>query len=161
MINLLFVCLGNICRSPAAEAIMTRIIQEESQSKGSNLMINLDSAGTSSFHCGQLPDARMRQALSSLGYTHFSRSRPVETSDFVDFDLILAMDRSNFENLRQLCPNPKFLTKIKMMCSYCTQFDTEQVPDPYYGGEDGFKHVIHLLEDACRGLWVEIKDSVV
>jgi len=157
--NLLFVCLGNICRSPAAEAIMMKKIQEAIKREGSDIAINCDSAGTSSFHHGQLPDQRMRQALESHGYRHFSRSRPVELSDFSDYDLILALDKSNFNNLQQLCPSPQFLPKIKMMCSYCLVSDDQEVPDPYYGGNDGFNYVIKLLEDACEGLWQQIYPS--
>jgi len=149
--KILFVCLGNICRSPAAEAIMAHLI-------GTHPNLSCDSAGTSSHHQGDAPDQRMHLALKSRGYHHRSHSRPVQLSDFYDFDLILAMDQENFQNLLQICPAPKLAAKIKLMCEFCETRQETEVPDPYYGGSDGFHKVIDLLEDACQGLWKSLQN---
>ncbi len=148
MKKLLFVCLGNICRSPAAEGIMQ---QKVTQSRLKD-QVYCDSAGTSGLHLGDPADARMTRAAKKRGYELLSRSRPVALSDFSEFDLILAMDRSNEKNLKELCPSKEYLKKIVLMCNFCQQFKESEVPDPYYGGESGFEFVIDLLEDACDGL---------
>ncbi|MFW7381094.1 MAG: low molecular weight protein-tyrosine-phosphatase [Oligoflexus sp.] len=150
--KILFVCLGNICRSPAAEAIMQQLI-------GDRLDISCDSAGTSSHHLGELPDKRMHAALEKRGYPHRSRSRQVKSQDFYDFDLILAMDHDNHRNLQRICPDPQLLSKLKLMCEYCEQHQMDEVPDPYFGGLNGFTQVIDLLEDACLGLWKSLQRS--
>lgn len=146
--RLLFVCLGNICRSPAAEAIMSQLLENVGQSD-----TICDSAGTSSFHQGEKPDKRMRAALEARGYRYRSVSRPVTPQDFYDFDLILAMDRQNQADLKRMCPESHLAQKIKLMCEFRQDKSVTEVPDPYYGGTEGFDHVIDLLEEACRGLW--------
>jgi protein-tyrosine phosphatase len=149
MKKILFVCLGNICRSPAAEGIFQAKLTElkiEAQ-------VYCDSAGTSGFHAGERADARMREHAKRRGYELLSRSRGViPHQDFDEFDLILAMDQSNFENLTQMARTDKERSKIKKMLSYASGVDLEDVPDPYYGGEQGFEQVMDLLERACDGL---------
>lgn len=119
--------------------------------------ISCDSAGTSGYHQGEWPDSRMHAALEKRGYQHRSRSRQVTTEDFHHFDLILAMDRENHRNLQLICPDPALLEKLKLMCEYCEEHRLEEVPDPYYGGLNGFSQVIDLLEDACQGLWKSLQ----
>jgi protein-tyrosine phosphatase len=146
--KLLFVCLGNICRSPAAENIMNHLIQR----KGITESIICDSAGTSSYHIGSLPDRRMAAAAKQRGIPMQGRARQFEIADFEEFDLILAMDRDNYVNICSLDRKERYRDKVKLMCDFCSQFSEREVPDPYYGGSEGFDHVIDLLGDACEGL---------
>jgi protein-tyrosine phosphatase len=147
--KLLFVCLGNICRSPAAENIMNHLI-EQSELNGS---IICDSAGTSSYHIGSPPDRRMSVAAAQkLGIKMCGRARQFQKSDFQDFDLILAMDRENYENILYLDPSRQYHDKVRLMCDFCSQHTLKEVPDPYYGDSEGFNQVIELLVDACEGL---------
>uniref|UniRef100_A0A0D9XAT6 acid phosphatase n=1 Tax=Leersia perrieri TaxID=77586 RepID=A0A0D9XAT6_9ORYZ len=154
--SVLFVCLGNICRSPAAEAVFRNLVSK----RGLDPKFLIDSAGTIGYHEGNKADSRMRSASKKRGIEVTSISRPVKPSDFRDFDLILAMDRQNYEDLlssferwrhREPLPDsaPK---KVKLMCSYCKRHDESEVPDPYYGGPQGFEKVLDLLEDACESL---------
>jgi protein-tyrosine phosphatase len=147
-IKLLFVCLGNICRSPSAEGIMNRLIAD----RGLSDLIQCDSAGTSDYHVGAAPDIRMTQAASKSGVTLTGRSRQFEILDFNTFDFILAMDRANYQSLILLDRTGQFKDKVRLMCDFCQTFSEKDVPDPYYGGPDGFKYVIDLLMDACNGL---------
>lgn len=147
--KLLFVCLGNICRSPTAENIMNHLI-EQANLKSS---ISCDSAGTASYHVGNPPDRRMTDAtISKLGIELVGQGRQFQASDFKDFDLILAMDRANYQDILALDPRGQYSDKVHLMCEYCTKYSTEDVPDPYYGGTEGFNYVIDLLLDACGGL---------
>lgn len=146
--KILFVCLGNICRSPAAEGIMKKKLSD----KGLDKDFEIDSAGTYGYHEGELPDPRMREHALRRGYNLTSRSRPISTEDFFDFDLIIAMDDNNFQNLKQKAPDIESQQKIHRMTDYCRNFTDSYVPDPYYGGAKGFEHVLDLLEDACEGL---------
>lgn len=147
--RLLFVCLGNICRSPAAHGVMLDLIEKQ----GLKDRFEVDSAGTSAHHEGELPDARMRTHAQKRSIALDSRSRPFRApEDFDDFDLILAMDFSNYNNLKRVARNESDLGKIKLMCDYCENFCDEEVPDPYYGGADGFEHVLDLVTDGCLGL---------
>ncbi|MCD7899549.1 MAG: low molecular weight phosphotyrosine protein phosphatase [Bacteroides sp.] len=148
MKKILFVCLGNICRSPMAEGVMLRLIQEAGLEKE----IKVDSAGTAAYHEGELPDSRMRSHASRRGYQLTHRSRPVTTDDFYDFDLIIGMDDQNINNLYKYAPSVETSQKIHRMTDYCVNMSTDHVPDPYYGGSSGFEYVIDLLEDACAGL---------
>ncbi len=150
--KLLFVCLGNICRSPSAENIMNHLIEEA----GLSDRIYCDSAGTSGYHVGDRPDRRMTAAATARGIKMLGRSRQLDRHDLEEFDLILAMDRSNYQGILALDPAGKFRHKVKMMCNFCTEHPDQEVPDPYYGGADGFDDVINLLMDACQGLLKQI-----
>ncbi len=146
--SILFVCLGNICRSPTAEGIMQKYVDDANLNK----QIRIESAGCYNYHEGELPDGRMRKHASARGYELTSRSRPVITEDFEQFDLIIGMDDSNISDLIKKAPSPEAQKKIKRMTDYSTEHSLDHVPDPYYGGADGFDLVIDLLEDACSGL---------
>lgn len=146
--RLLFVCLGNICRSPAAENIMNYLISQAGRAGE----MNCDSAGTSSHHIGAPPDRRMRAAAAQREIQLTGQARQFTAADFEAFDLILAMDRDNYRHILALDPTGKYHGKVKMMCDYATNHPDQDVPDPYYGGTDGFNYVIDLLLDACAGL---------
>ena len=146
--KLLFVCLGNICRSPSAENIMNHLIAEAGLSE----QIVCDSAGTSAYHIGSSPDRRMNTAAKKKGIELVGRARKFQASDFERFDLILAMDRPNYQDIIYCDGEGKYQDKIKMMCSFASNHGDKEVPDPYYGGEDGFDYVIDLLFDSCAGL---------
>jgi protein-tyrosine phosphatase len=150
--QILFVCLGNICRSPAAEGVMHSMVEQA----GLNSMIHIDSAGTEGWHRGKLPDARMREAAKARGYTLQSRARQVRLADLETFDLILAMDADNLRNLRALDPEGLHTKKIQAFCDFCTDHDEKEVPDPYYGGSEGFEKVLDLLEDGCANVLRQI-----
>lgn len=152
-IRVLFVCLGNICRSPAAEEIMRTLVKKEHLEN----LIEVDSAGILSYHKGELPDKRMRNHAEKRGYTLSSHSRPVHFADFERFDLIIAMDDSNFYRLSELAPNDIAKNKIHRMAEYLRQYMNDYIPDPYYSGAEGFELVLDLLEDGCSGLLREIK----
>lgn len=147
--KVLFVCLGNICRSPAAENIMNHLLEE----RGLSDRISCDSAGTSSYHIGSPPDRRMSAAaLKKLNIDMTGRARQFQKSDFQDFDLILAMDKENYENILACDRVGTYDDKIHLMCDFCSRHTLKEVPDPYYGGTEGFNLVIDLLVDACEGL---------
>lgn len=154
--SVLFVCLGNICRSPAAEGVFRDIVKK----KGLDSKFNIDSAGTINYHEGNLADPRMRAASKRRDIEITSISRPIRPSDFRDFDLIIAMDKRNREDIleafnrwksRDKLPADAY-KKVRLMCSYCKKHDETEVPDPYYGGAQGFEKVLDLLEDACESL---------
>lgn len=147
--KILFVCLGNICRSPAGQGVMQRIIEE----RGLTDSIEVDSAGLSSYHEGDLPDQRMRVHARRRGLVLDHRSRPVREVDFERFDLILAMDDSNYYKLRSLAPTVEDMEKVKRIASYFRQMKSHDcIPDPYYGGSEGFEVVLDLLDDACQNI---------
>jgi protein-tyrosine phosphatase len=147
--RLLFVCLGNICRSPAAENIMNHLIREA----GLGDKIICDSAGTSSYHVGSSPDSRMAAAADTkLGIKMRGHARQFDRSDFQEFDLILAMDKENYKNILYLDSTGQYREKVRLMCDFCKRHTLQEVPDPYYGGTNGFEKVIDLLNDACEGL---------
>lgn len=146
--KLLFVCLGNICRSPSAENIMKHLIKEQDLEKE----IICDSAGTSSYHIGSHPDRRMTAAAIRKGISLKGRARQFEISDFENFDLILAMDKDNYRDILYLDREGKYKDKVRLMCDFTRYHSQTEVPDPYYGGVDGFNQVIDLLLDACGGL---------
>ncbi|KAJ8750194.1 hypothetical protein K2173_014109 [Erythroxylum novogranatense] len=154
--TVLFVCLGNICRSPAAEGVFRDIVKK----RGLESKFFIDSAGTINYHEGNPADPRMSAASKRRGIEITSISRPIQPSDFKDFDIILAMDKQNREDILKAFNKWKFrepladdaAKKVKLMCSYCKKHDETEVPDPYYGGPQGFEKVLDLLEDACDSL---------
>lgn len=146
--KILFVCLGNICRSATAQAVMESIIAQHSEWT----TVEIDSAGILNYHEGELPDSRMRMHASRRGYQLTHRSRPVVTDDFDNFDLIIGMDDRNIDDLKKLAPSIEAENKIHRMTDYAIQTNMDYVPDPYYGGANGFELVIDLLEDCCKGL---------
>ncbi len=149
--RLLFVCLGNICRSPAAEGVMRELVRRA----GLEGRVECDSAGTYGGHAGELPDPRMRRAAAARGYDLTHRSRQFRTEDFDRFDMILTMDDSNYERINRLAPSVEAAAKIHRMTDFCRRgpgaphSDATYVPDPYYEGAEGFEKVLDLL-DACR-----------
>lgn len=152
--KLLFVCLGNICRSPTAENIMNHLIEQANL--GSS--ISCDSAGTAGYHVGNPPDRRMTAATANkLGIELVGQARQLQASDLKNFDLILAMDRDNYHDILALDPSGEYSNKVHLMCEYCSKYSTQDVPDPYYGGTEGFNYVIDLLLDACTGLLQVVK----
>ena len=154
--KILFVCLGNICRSPAAEGIFKKKIKDRNVD---NLFI-VDSAGTGGWHVGNLADPRMRETALSRGIELTSRSRKIEESDLYEFDHILVMDNDNLDAVKSLIKDHKnpVNSKIKLILSYSKNSQLEEVPDPYYGGQNGFDKVIDLLDDAMDGLIDSLMD---
>lgn len=146
--KLLFVCLGNICRSPSAENIMNHLIKEA----GLDNKIVCDSAGTSSYHIGSAPDRRMSAAAAKRKIILQGRARQLTIADFDDFDLILAMDKENYRDILALDRQKQYLDKVHLICDFTSRYKVKEVPDPYYGGQEGFDYVIDLLLDACTGL---------
>lgn len=153
--KVLFVCLGNICRSPTAEGIFTNIVNQE----GLQNSILIDSCGTSGHHEGEEADPRMQTYAKKRGYELTSIARGIRPSDLENFDYIITMDDSNFNNIRTLSKGLHD-TKIKKMTDFCQKQKTHQVPDPYYGGPEGFELVLDILEDACSGLLQHIKKEL-
>jgi protein-tyrosine phosphatase len=152
---LLFVCMGNICRSPAAEGVMRALAEAE----GLSNHVHIRSAGTGGWHAGNLPDQRMRTAAQNRGYNLQSRARQVTEDDLRDFDLVLVMDRQNEREIRSFDRAGAHASKIRLFCEFCTHHDADEVPDPYYGGEQGFELVLDLLEDGCRGVLQHIRQQ--
>lgn len=146
--KLLFVCLGNICRSPAAEAIMNKFIEQ----KGLTKKILCDSAGTSQYHAGYPADPRMRKHAQKKGYYITSLSRAFEKTDFNEFDWIITMDDSNYKNVLSLAGGEEHKKKILKMADFCKTKNCDFIPDPYYGEDKAFLDVIALLEDSCSEL---------
>lgn len=146
--RVLFVCMGNICRSPAAETIF----REKARRAGLQERFPCDSAGTIDYHAGMRADDRMRFAASQRGYEIRSIARPVTEEDLEHFDRIIAMDQDNLRFLRRLARRDGQADKLSLMCDYCRKQRAHEVPDPYYGGSHGFDTVLDLLEDACEGL---------
>lgn len=147
--RLLFVCLGNICRSPAAEGIMKAIAERN----GLQNVIEVDSAGTSGWHEGELPDERMRAHGERRGFDFSSHARKFRKSDFEKYNYIIVMDDKNYENVKLMADNKSQVDKIKKMSEFFIQYKHhDDIPDPYYGGSAGFELVLDLLEDACEGL---------
>ena len=156
MKSILFVCLGNICRSPAAEGIMNKILSDENLTH----KYQCDSAGTTGYHVGESADARMIAHAKKRNYHLTSRARQFDrVGDFEKFDYIITMDEYNYENVQNSTQNKQYRKKVHPMVSFCTKHKVSKVPDPYYGGAKGFEQVLDILEDACRGLLKHIEDD--
>lgn len=148
-VKILFVCLGNICRSPSAEAVFTALVEK----RGLNDKFVIDSAGTSAYHEGEPADRRMQKHADKRGYALTSISRKFDpAADFDNFDLIVAMDDQNYYDLKDMARTIEDENKIVKMTDYSGRYDHDHVPDPYFGGEEGFELVLDLLEDAAKGL---------
>ncbi len=157
MKQILFVCLGNICRSPTAEAIMKLKVKNA----GLENQIQCDSAATGNHFAGHPADSNMRRHAAMRNINITSVSRPVDTNhDFTRFDYIIAMDDHNYSDLQSLNPDSIYASKIKKMTDFCSQIKCQEVPDPYQGGEAGFKYVLDILDDACNGLLEYIKKDL-
>ena len=153
--KILFVCLGNICRSPAAEGIFNKKINERNLEK----LFVVDSAGTGSWHVGNLPDKRMQTTALSRGIALTSRARQIKEKDLHEFDHILVMDKDNLNAVKSLIKDHTYpiKSKIKLILSYSKKSQLDEVPDPYYGGQNGFENVLDLLDDAID----ELIDSLI
>lgn len=150
--SILFVCMGNICRSPAGENVMRKLLEEA----GLDSDINCDSAGTIGYHRGNPPDPRMSAAGRKRGLPMTGSARQVKRSDLDTFDLVLAMDDDNYDDLIRLSTSEN-KAKVKRFCDFCINHSDTEVPDPYYGGAQGFEHVLDLLEDGCAQILESIK----
>jgi protein-tyrosine phosphatase len=145
MKKVLFVCTGNICRSPTAEGVLRHL------AKQMNVAVHVESAGTHDYHVGNPPDERAQRHAKGRGYDlSAQRARQVRRRDFEEFDLVVAMDRGHLEILQENCP-PHHQRKLRMLVS------GHDVPDPYYGGAEGFEQVLDMVEAACLGLLSEVK----
>lgn len=154
-VNVLFVCLGNICRSPTAHGVFEKKIKQA----GLNHLIKIDSAGTSDWHVGSPPDTRSITEAAKRGYDLSElRGRQAVPEDFHQFDYILAMDKENLNNLKLIAP-ANGRAQLELFLSYASGFELEEVPDPYSGGQAGFTHVLDMVEDACDGLFTHIKEK--
>jgi protein-tyrosine phosphatase len=154
--RVLLVCMGNICRSPTAECVLRKFIKVNSL--GSK--VEVDSAGTHGYHVGEAPDSRTQRAASVRGYDLSQlRARKVAGQDLEYFDLILAMDKSNLDNLQRMA-SPEHLPKIRLFMEYARNFDDDEVPDPYYGLGHGFDLVLDMVEDAAQGVVDDLKRKI-
>ena len=154
--RVLLVCMGNICRSPTAEGVLRHCIKINKLGD----KVEVDSAGTHGYHVGEAPDARTQRAASVRGYNLSQlRARKVARQDLDYFDLILAMDKSNLDNLQRMA-SPEQLDKIKLFMDYARNFDDDEVPDPYYGLGHGFDLVLDMVEDAAQGLVDKIREQL-
>jgi len=155
LVKVLFVCTGNICRSPTAEVVFRDIVKQTKQT----LISHIDSAGTGAWHVGSPPDLRSQEAAKKRGLDLSNlRARQITGSDFMDFDYIVAMDNSNIVNLTVLCP-PEFQFKLSLLMDYSKGTNQREVPDPYYGGVEGFGDVFDLIRVASTGLFYHIGKS--
>jgi len=153
MIRVLFVCLGNICRSPTAHGVFQKLVNDA----GLENTVLVDSAGTAAWHIGKSPDSRSTAAAAKRGYDLSPlRARQAVAADFEQFDYVLAMDKENLTNLQRICPNGAKSAPQLFLYEFGRRVNEQEVPDPYYGGEDGFEHVLDLVEDACDDLLQDI-----
>jgi protein-tyrosine phosphatase len=156
-VRICFVCLGNICRSPTAEGVF-RHLAAEAKIDGK---LTIDSAGTGAWHVGELPDSRSRAAARRRGYDLTHRARKLVTTDFENFDLILAMDRDNYDTIQRLARGRTQLPMIRMLRSFDPSAPVDaEVPDPYSGEDDGFEEVLDICERACRGLLDHVRERL-
>jgi len=153
---ILFVCMGNICRSPTADGVFRQKVADH----GLNDLVRVDSAGTHNYHPGSPPDTRAQAAAAKRGYDLSSlRARQITAADYASFDLILVMDQDNLAVLQDDCPS-EHQHKLRLLTEFCQVLKASVVPDPYYGGADGFEQVLDLVEDACEGLLAHVKRQV-
>ena len=153
--RILFVCLGNICRSPTAEGVLRSLAAREAP----ELPLEVDSAGTAGYHAGEPPDPRTQKAAARRGYDLTPlRARVVEPADFERFDLILGMDEENLRELRRRAP-AQFHERVRLLLEFAPESGSRDVPDPYYGGPNGFEEVLDLVEAATRGLLAHLRES--
>ena len=155
MINVLFVCLGNICRSPSGEGVFKALVKQE----GLEESFFIDSAGTSAYHIGEPADRRMRKHASRRDVQLNSRSRQFRRDDFKNFDYILAMDGSNYRDIIFLDRSGEHQEKVSLMTDFSTAHKDMDIPDPYFGGAAGFEDVLDILEESCRGLLDTLKSK--
>jgi protein-tyrosine phosphatase len=159
-VRLLFVCLGNICRSPTAEGVMRSLVARE----GMEGQITVDSAGTGAWHLGSAPDARARAAAAERGIDLSGHARQVQPEDFETFDLVLAMDRENERLLRGMARDEQERSKVRLLREFdpaSVEAGDLEVPDPYYGAAGGFEEVLELVQAACEGLLAEIRSGAL
>lgn len=155
-ISVLFICMGNICRSPTAEVVFRQYVEHAGLSE----FISIDSAGTHDYHVGDAPDARTQRVALQRGYDMSSlRGRQVEPSDFHRFDYVLAMDLANLDILQRLAPLDSH-TQAQLFLGYARHHTEREVPDPYFGGTDGFERVLDMVEDAAEGLLQHIRQRL-
>lgn len=153
MVKVLFVCMGNICRSPTAQGVFQHLVEQHDLDS----RIEIDSAGTHAYHVGEPPDRRAQKTALDRGVDlSRQRARRVQVGDFEYFDYVLAMDSDNLANLVELCP-PSHREKVKLFLEYSEHFDERDVPDPYYGAVMGFERVLDMVESASAGLLQDIK----
>jgi protein-tyrosine phosphatase len=153
--SVLFVCMGNICRSPTAHGVLLHKVQ----ALGLQEFVTVDSAGTHNYHPGSPPDGRSQEHAAKRGYDLSDlRARQIRKSDFDQFDHILVMDWDNLSLVQEKCP-PQHKSKVKRFTEFCLKFKSPVVPDPYYGSANGFEEVLDLVEDACNGLLVHLKSG--
>ena len=155
MVKVLFVCMGNICRSPTAEGVFRHKVSEA----GLEDQIHIDSAGTVAYHVGHPPDPRAQKAAEKRGFDLGSqRARRVSSKDFEDFDLVIAMDSDNLYELEMICP-PGYEDRLHMFLNFAQNTRETEVPDPYYGGSGGFETVLDMIEDAAEGLLQHLQEQ--
>jgi protein-tyrosine phosphatase len=153
--SVLFVCMGNICRSPTAHGVFRQKVLEQ----GLEHWVKVDSAGTHNYHPGSPPDTRSQTHASKRGYDLSDlRARQIQDTDFESHDLILVMDWDNLALTQEVCP-AQHQHKVRRLTEFCSQHDSTVVPDPYYGGKSGFETVLDLVEDACDGLLLHVKQQ--
>lgn len=154
--TVLFVCMGNICRSPTAHGVLRHKVKDHGMAQ----LVTVDSAGTHNFHPGSPPDERSQAHAAKRGYALADlRARQMTPQDFDQHDLILVMDWDNLALVQDMCP-PHHLAKVRRLTEFCLQHDSPVVPDPYYGGATGFDHVLDLVEDACDGVLRHVSNAV-
>jgi protein-tyrosine phosphatase len=146
--KILFLCMGNICRSPAGHCVFQHLVDQA----GHTQRFEIESAGTIGFHVGAAPDQRMQQSMRARQIPIIGRARQLVAADLEYYDLILAMDHANLADARRLDPSGALHHKLQLFCNYCTQHSEAEVPDPYYGGEQGFEQVLNIVEDGCANL---------
>lgn len=153
MVKVLFVCMGNICRSPTAEGVFAKLVHDEQL----NEFIEIDSAGTHAYHVGEPPDARAQRSALERGIDiSLLRARKARSEDFEYFDYVLAMDEDNYQHLLAICPQ-QHQGKLQLFLDYAPHLEYSEVPDPYYGGVKGFNLVLDMVEQAGRGLLEHIR----